>query len=440
MAALTEVIVDVRQVADDHVIDIQLIENLQREGLHELAEAEGYEELQKRGHSVDEIADKVGKSRGYVYSRMKLLALSRAARKAFYEGKLTASTALLLARIPVEAVQAEALKEIITIRWGRLRHVIPAGRRAHPQEIHDQSVGCRLSDRGCDPGGGRRRLRRVSEAHRKSSRTLRRCKKWERMHGSGVLQGEARSPCGTRDRPGRGCRQKVISGKEAKIIAPYGADSSNLRGYTALDAKPYEDPKNRTVRQLLGKDYQPTLLHDPETGKLVKVAAEADVKKALRDAGVKASSSGSIEQTAREKKAKAEREFRQALFTKVRENYPASLARPDWNDLVLAMLHEMQQDTVKQVFKLWGWEPIKDGYSAGYRKAAAALVSKLSAADMTKLLFDCIFVSDLQVSTWSDAKPQKLFGRRQNDSRSTPNRCDARSTPRRFPRPRRKRR
>ncbi len=61
-------------------------------------------------------------------------------------------------------------------------------------------------------------------------------------------------------------------------------------------------------------------------------------------------------------------------------------------------------------FALWDWVPSKEQYGNGnYRKAAAAYIPMLSGADMSKLLFDCIFVSDLQVSTWSNAKPQKLF-------------------------------
>ena len=40
---------------------------------------------------------------------------------------------------------------------------------------------------------------------------------------------------------------------------------------------------------------------------------------------------------------------------------------------------------------------------------AAALIPKLTAADLSKLLLDCIFVSELAVSTWSDRKPEKLF-------------------------------
>lgn len=411
-AGLASINVTVRELTDEQVIEIQLVENLQREGLHELAEAEGYEALQAFGHSAIEIADKVGKSKAYVYARMKLLALGKEARKAFYDGKLTASTALLLARIPIDALQKQALKEITEER----RYDGVMSYRDALEHIHENYT-TRLDDAGFpteDAGlvaaagacsvcpkrtGNQPEL--FSDIKRGDVCTDPVCFKAKR-------QAFAARAIATAKETG----QIVITGKEAKKVAPYGADSSNLSGYKPLDAKSWEDPKGRTVRQLLGKDYQPTLLQDPETGKLVKVAPEADVKKALKDAGVtRSSSSSSGTQSAAEKKAKAERAFRQALFAKVRESYPPALARADWNDLAIAMLHEMQQETCKQLFALWQWEPAKENKYGGvnYRKAAAAYIPKLSGADMSKLLFDCIFVSDLSVSTWSDEKPTKLF-------------------------------
>jgi ParB/RepB/Spo0J family partition protein len=409
LAGLAQIPASVRELTDEQVLEVQLIENLQREGLHELAEAEGYEALLKLGHSAEEIAEKIGKSKAYIYARMKLLALCKDARKGFYEGKISASIALLLARIPVESLQKQAFKEITEPDYND-----EVTYRQAAELIH-QDYMTRLSEAGF-PTQDATLVPAAGPCGSCPKRTGNQPELFGDVKGADVCTDPI---CFKAKRDAHAVRtiaeakatgQKVISGKEAKQIAPNGADSSYLRGYDLLDAKPSEDPKHRTVRQLLGKDYQPTLLHDPETGKLVKVAPEADIKKALKDAGVKPTSSGNPEQTAREKKAKAERAFRQVLFAKVRESYPTSLARADWNDLVIAMVHEMQQETVKHLFSLWAWEPKKERYGNGnYRGAAAEIVPKLSGAEMSVLLFDCIFVSDLAVSTWSDAKPQKLF-------------------------------
>ena len=103
----------VRALDDSQVLEIQLVENLHREGLHELEEAEGYEILMQQHHyDIEQLSAKIGRSRAYVYARLKLLALDKKSREAFYGGKLTAATALLLARIPVPALQQDALKAI----------------------------------------------------------------------------------------------------------------------------------------------------------------------------------------------------------------------------------------------------------------------------------------------------------------------------------------
>ncbi|MGH8258871.1 MAG: ParB/RepB/Spo0J family partition protein, partial [Steroidobacteraceae bacterium] len=116
-AGLEAITATVRELTDEQVTEIQLVENLQRQDLHELAEAEGYEQLAKLGHSAEDIAAKVGKSRGTVYARMKLLALIPEARQAYYAGKLTASIALLIARIPGEDQQQRALATITEEGW-----------------------------------------------------------------------------------------------------------------------------------------------------------------------------------------------------------------------------------------------------------------------------------------------------------------------------------
>lgn len=83
LAGVSEIPATVRELTDEQVLEIQLIENLQREGLHPLSEAEGYDKLiRTHGHTAEEIADKLGKSKAYVYARIKLLALGPAARQA----------------------------------------------------------------------------------------------------------------------------------------------------------------------------------------------------------------------------------------------------------------------------------------------------------------------------------------------------------------------
>lgn len=112
-AGLKEIPALVRKLDDKAALEIQVIENLQRADLHPLEEAEGYETLMAlHGYSADGLAAKVGKSKGYIYARMKLTALGAQARKAFASGRIHASVALLIARIPDPKAQEELLEDV----------------------------------------------------------------------------------------------------------------------------------------------------------------------------------------------------------------------------------------------------------------------------------------------------------------------------------------
>ncbi len=115
IAGLTDVPVLLRDLTDTQVQTLQVVENLQREGLNSVEEAEGFGQLLAGGMSADEIAQQVGKSLGYIYAKRKLLALCPEARDALRSGQLIESTAVLIARIPVPALQIDALN-VVTAR------------------------------------------------------------------------------------------------------------------------------------------------------------------------------------------------------------------------------------------------------------------------------------------------------------------------------------
>ncbi len=101
----------IRDLSDDQVLEVQIVENLQRDDLTELEEAEGYDALmQHSGLNADQVGAKIGKSRSYVYGRLKLLDLSLESKQALREGKIDASRALLIARIPDGKLQLKALE------------------------------------------------------------------------------------------------------------------------------------------------------------------------------------------------------------------------------------------------------------------------------------------------------------------------------------------
>ncbi|MCF8156410.1 MAG: ParB/RepB/Spo0J family partition protein, partial [Rhodoferax sp.] len=97
---------------DAQVMEVQLVENLARDDLSALEEAEGYSALMdSSGQDVSAIATKIGKSRSYVFGRLKLLDLGVECKEALRTGAIDASRALLIARIPDTALQTKALAE-----------------------------------------------------------------------------------------------------------------------------------------------------------------------------------------------------------------------------------------------------------------------------------------------------------------------------------------
>jgi ParB family transcriptional regulator, chromosome partitioning protein len=92
----------IRELSDTQCMELQLIENLQRTDVHELDEARGYAalmQLQPDVYTVEVLAEKVGRSEQYVYSRLRLIHLVEEAQQAFYVGKLTVAHAFEIARL-----------------------------------------------------------------------------------------------------------------------------------------------------------------------------------------------------------------------------------------------------------------------------------------------------------------------------------------------------
>jgi ParB/RepB/Spo0J family partition protein len=104
-AGAREAPVLVRELDDAAALELMIVDNLQREDIHPLEEAEGYRRLMGHGHtkhSVQWIADRVGRSVKYVYDRVKLLNLSKPLQELFLADKFTAGHAVILARLSAD--------------------------------------------------------------------------------------------------------------------------------------------------------------------------------------------------------------------------------------------------------------------------------------------------------------------------------------------------
>jgi len=117
-AQVHEVPVIVQELSDRDALEIALIENLQREDLTVLEEAEGYQRLMDEfRHTQDVLANRLGKSRSHVANMLRLLKLPNKVKQYMQEGVLSAGHARTL----VGVENAEKLAEIVVKRGLNVR-------------------------------------------------------------------------------------------------------------------------------------------------------------------------------------------------------------------------------------------------------------------------------------------------------------------------------
>lgn len=101
LAGVHEVPVLVRELDDREVLELALVENLQREDLDALEEADAYRRLvDEFGHTQEAVAKALGKSRSHVANMMRLLGLPEEVRELLQRGALTAGHARALIGSP----------------------------------------------------------------------------------------------------------------------------------------------------------------------------------------------------------------------------------------------------------------------------------------------------------------------------------------------------
>jgi len=138
LAGLHEVPVVVRELSDREALEFGLIENVQRENLSPLEEAEGYRRLlEEFQHTQENLAKIVGKSRSHIANMMRLLTLPPAVKQLIEKGELSAghARALVTAKNPL-ALAEEIIKKGMNVRQAEAL----AKRVAENPQIHKRKT------------------------------------------------------------------------------------------------------------------------------------------------------------------------------------------------------------------------------------------------------------------------------------------------------------
>lgn len=111
----------VRQMDETQMMEIAVLENLQREDLTPLEEAKAYQTLIDKLHLTQaEVSERIGKSRPYIANYLRLLALPSQTKRYLQEGKLSMGQARTLLGLKhknqIDRVAAKALRDNLTVR------------------------------------------------------------------------------------------------------------------------------------------------------------------------------------------------------------------------------------------------------------------------------------------------------------------------------------
>ena len=323
----------IRSLSDDQVLEIQLVENLQRDDLTELEEAEGYERLMQHNKiNADQVAHKICKSRSYVYARLKLLDLCEAARKALREGQIDASRALAIARVPDTQLQLQALKQATSkdyhgevpsyrefLRWlqQNLMLQLDAARFKITDALLVPAAG---SCKECPKrtGAAPDLFTEIKSADVCTDPKCYHAK--EAAHTAAQLQ-QAHE---------RG--QTIITGREAKALMPNSY--SGIEGFLRLDDS-RDSPTDKPLRKLLGKaleeaGVQPTLIDNPhKPGDLIAALPAATVATLLKARG-HADAAATVDSDSKRSERDDAAAAKQKLVQKFEQGWRTALLETTW--------------------------------------------------------------------------------------------------------------
>lgn len=287
MADVAEIPAMIRELTDDQALEIQIIENLQRENVTALEESEGYRALMERGgKTAKEVAEKIGKSLRYVYQRLQLLDLIPEAAEAVRTGAIDPTRAREIACIRDPKLQKKALDYAATQDWnGALSHTtreVAQWVRTNIMLRMDRARFDIASDKLCPEAGACTTCPKHTGANPDlfseggpdlcTDPSCYRSK--EAAHDQAAVEKAKKSG------------HKVITAEEARgLINSEHIANPRFKGYTLLDDTDYSiGVYSGTVRKALGKDCpDATIIIHPTTGKSVAAVKTSAARRILED-------------------------------------------------------------------------------------------------------------------------------------------------------------
>jgi ParB family chromosome partitioning protein len=401
----------VRNLTDAEAHEIRLIENLQRENIHELDEGIGYRslmDLRPDFYTVETIAAQVAKSPAYVRGRISLAELIPTARTAFYDGKLTVAHALEIARLQPRD-QDKALMECFP--GHRSTGSILKDRRAEAltvrqlrdwieREIHLdlKNAPFDTQDANLLPAAG----------------ACSACAK--RTGNNPLLFPEIRNKSLCTD---PSCHQAKIQAFVQLRVGPLVkegqkpvqiSESPSWQVPTKAANTLYDGQYRRAERGGECPHTQVAVVVDGrKAGTVMHVCTDEECKTHRQFSHYEISPQEREQRRKLALAVRVQKEARARILQAVRQKLPAALARADFETVALDYFRRLGHDNHHRLFQVYGWEEKKTktswgGNTVDHEKLAEGRIRAMTAADLNRFLVTCSLVPDLYCPGYSSVE------------------------------------
>lgn len=393
-------------LTDAEALELAVIENVQRENIHELDEAMGYHALMKQDpalYTVETIAAKVGRSPRYVYGRLKLAELTPNLQKTFYDGKLTVGHAMEIARLQPKD-QERALTECFP--GHRSTAAILKDKDPRPisarelrdwiqREIHLSlaSAPFDVNDAGLLPAAGA-------------------CTTCPKRSGSNPLLF-----ADTIKRPDVCTDPECFKQKRDALVAirinelessgekPVKVSDSHLfYGQKALPGVLYRADYHEATAGDCPATVAAVVVEGNRVGTKLYICSDPKCK-VHADHGVTLSAEEKAERKKQAQAIRIQQEFRKRLLEESYKRMPAEFSRYELHFVALQYFQQIGHDSQHRIFKFFEWETAKaksangSGYT-DYPKVAGVKLDKMTAADIGRFLVVCALAAELYGPTY----------------------------------------
>jgi len=394
----------VRTLTDYEAMEMATVENLQRADLHPIEEAEGFDMLLHpplktggapiKALSAEELAAKLGKSRSYVFGRLKLLSLTDKARDACFDGRLATSIALLIARVPADR-QPQVLKECLQgygntpfTHQQAFEHI----RRCYMLELARAPFP--ITDASLVVAAG----------------SCRECPK--RTGANPDLFSDVKSADVCTD---QACFNGKVEAEQARKRAEAEAkgitviDKPKPGEFMRLDEHDYSISGNKTIGQLLGKNSGvETVMVQTTNDGLVPAVRVKDAKAVLKEKGIiapRSTSTAGNPQREAEERSKTSDAWRRAaaiecLNSLVGQELDASVQIGVMRLTAEACYANLGNDALQRMHSLHGSKPLHVGYDGSGSKELRDAVKAMKPNDVVRFMAAMAIADDLHLSTY----------------------------------------